>query len=189
MIRRRIAAATLVAALSLAPATPAAGGQIDDAARSQSTDVVFDFPPIIVELPDLEAPGRTCRWTLDGSARVTRPSGGSSVSEFGEATGSTNCNRYVTTSVNIWDTPATLGTTYHRACQDRKLKSSSCTASQSVPYFSSSGLLTRPLSTITFRFQAFNRGIERICVEYKVVMVAATPSVQSFEPCSDSALA
>lgn len=180
----------LMAAFMLASAAMLTGSaRADEAgeiAQSQPVAVDFQLPPLSVTMTDLDEAGKTCRYDLTGSARLTRSSGGSALSESGSATGATNCNKDVTTSVVVTDSSPNR-TTYRSSCQATGSKSSSCSAAQSVTYFSN-GTVTRPISTVNFRFRVTTGATERLCVEYTVSMAVGLAATQSIGPCSRAAI-
>lgn len=176
----------LVLGLIAAPLGTTARAESGEPTQSQPVDVAFELPPLSVTMTDLEDGGKTCTYDLTGSARLARPSGGTTLSESGSATGTTNCNKNVTTSVVVTDS-APGQTTYRSSCQNTALKSSGCSTTQSVTYFSN-GTLVRPVSTVNFRFRLVTGLKERLCVDYTVSMAAGMAASQSIGPCSGTSL-
>lgn len=172
--------------MALAVPTQGFAGEADEILIDQPVDVAFTVPTVSVVLPDIDEGGTTCRYDLTGSGRVSRPSGSATVTERGSVEGSTACAKNVTTTLTITD--SSLGAaSYNTNCQDTGFKSSSCSILQTVSYFSPSGVLTRPGSTINFRYRLLTGNKERICFEYKVTLVGGTAAAHGAGPCGSSA--
>ena len=108
------------------------------------------------------------------------------MTERGSVRGTTTCPKNLTAMLTITD--SSTGQTAHRAtCQGSGFKAASCSTSQSVTYFSSA-ILTRPVSTVVFKYQLFTGTQERMCFEYKVNMVGGTEGTHGAGPCGGSTI-
>ena len=179
----------IIAAMMVAFAVPAQGyaGEADEVLINQKMDVSFTVPTLSVILSDLDEGGTTCQYDLNGTGRVSRPSGSGFVTERGSVVGSTGCSKNVTTTLTITDS-SLVAAEHYESCQDTRFKSSGCSTSQTVGYFAASGILSRSTSTIIFRYRLLTGNKERVCFEYKVTLVGGTAAVQGAGPCDDSAV-
>lgn len=179
-------AAFLVTALVAVPAH--AGASVaDEALLAQSVDVAFASPNISVVLPDLDGGTGTCQYDLSGRARIYRPAGSGSITESGSVTALTSCARNVTGYLRITDSAPTQPS-YERSCQSTAWRASSCSAAQQVAYFTGA-VLTRPSSTIVFRYELRTGTVQRICFIYRVTMVGGTVAAEGIGPCDEATLA
>lgn len=188
--RGRMRAALLLAAVLAGFVVPAQGhaGEADEILLAQPLDAAFTLPTVSLVLADVDEGGTTCRYDLTGSGRVTRASGSGVVTERGSAAGSTNCSKNITTTLTITDS-SVGGSPHSMGCQSTAFQSSSCSTSQVVSYFTSSGVLTRPASTINFRYRLLTGNKERICFDYKVTLVGGTAAAHGAGPCEGNAIA
>lgn len=183
---RRVVAGTVVGLCAVSLQIPAHAGEADAIFLDQSADVQFTTPTISVVLPELDGGPTTCTYDLTGSGRISRAAGSSVMVERGSVKGTTNCSRNLTAMLTIADSSAGA-TTERVACIGSGFRSATCSTSQSVAYFTS-GVLTRPVSTVVFRYQLFSGNQERMCFEYKITVVAATEGTQGAGPCGASAV-
>jgi hypothetical protein len=187
--RRRTGVALLFAAVLAGFVVPAQGGagEADEILMTQPLDAAFTLPTVSLVLADVDEGGTTCRYDLTGSGRVSRPSGSGVVTERGSAAGSTNCSKNLTTTLTITDS-SVGGPPHSMDCLSTAFKSSSCSTSQVVSYFTPSGVLTRPTSTINFRYRLLTGNKERVCFDYKVTLVGGTAAAHGAGPCESSAI-
>lgn len=181
----RLVAVGSAALSALSLQSPASAGEADALLLAESAELQFTTPTISVIVPELDDDGpTTCTYDLTGSGRISRASGSSVMSERGSVKGTTNCARTLTAALTITD--SSVGAPTGRvACIGSGFRSATCSASQTVAYFTS-GILTRPASTVVFRYQLFAGSQERICFEYKVTVVGATEAAQGAGPCGAS---
>lgn len=183
---RRALAGTAGVLCVFALQAPVSAGIVDDALLAESADVQFTTPTLSVVVPEFDGGTSTCTYDLTGSGRISRAAGSSVMSERGTVKGTTNCSRNLTAVLTITDS-AVGGSTERVGCLGSALRAATCSASQSVAYFTS-GVLTRPASTVFFRYQLFSGNQERVCFEHKVTIVGATESAHGTGPCGASAV-
>ncbi|HYO60583.1 MAG TPA: hypothetical protein VEU29_01640 [Actinomycetota bacterium] len=183
---RRALAGTVGVLCIFALQAPASAGIADDALLAESADVQFTTPTISVVVPELDGGPTTCTYDLTGSGRISRAAGSSVMSERGTVKGTTNCSRTLTAVLTITDS-AVGGSTERVGCLGSGLRSAGCSSSQSVAYFTS-GVVTRPASTVFFRYQLFSGNQERLCFEHKITVVGATQGAHGTGPCGASAV-
>jgi len=181
---RRALAATVGALCVFALQAPVSAGIADDMLLADSADAQFTTPTISVVVPELDGSTTACTYDLTGSGRISRAAGSSVMVERGSVKGTTNCSRTVTVVLTITDS-AVGGSTERVGCLGSGLRSATCSASQSVTYFTS-GVLTRPATTVFFRFQLFSGNQERMCFEHKITVAGATETAHGTGPCGAS---
>ncbi|HEX2296862.1 MAG TPA: hypothetical protein VHN37_16335 [Actinomycetota bacterium] len=180
----RLAIATATVACLLGVQGPVNAGEADDILLEESADAQFATPTISIVVPELDGGPSTCTYDLTGSGRISRAAGSSTMTERGTVKGTTNCSRNLTAVLTISDS-STGAPTERTGCAGSGFRSATCSSSQNVTYFTS-GVLTRPVSTVVFRYQLFASGQERICFDYKITVVGGTEAAHGAGPCGAS---